>query len=68
MAYFQSKLFLKCSKIFKYFRDNQDYFTATLVDSNTSPNVCPDLEVITKEMRISITKNEIFSVFSPIFL
>lgn len=65
MAYFQSKLRLKCNKIFKYFCDNQDYFTAKLVDSDTSPNACPDLEVITKEMRISITKNEIFSVFSP---
>lgn len=35
------------------------------MDSNTSPKVPPELEVITKEMRISISKNETFSAFAP---
>lgn len=61
MTYFQSKLFLQCCKIFKYLLDNQDYFIVKLVDSGTSPNVYSDPKVI-KKMRISITKNETFSV------
>lgn len=32
MTYFQSKLFLKCSKTFKCFLDKQDYFTVKLVN------------------------------------
>lgn len=63
MTYFFSKLFLKCSKTFKCFLDNQDDFTVKLVDSARSSNVYSDLEVIIKNvMRISITKNETFSV------
>lgn len=50
---------------FRHFLDNQDDFTAKLVDNNTSSKVYLQLEMITREMMTSITNSEWFSVFYP---